>query len=43
MKSEIANLAKEKEHTKYLKQQVKQFTDTLQIVKEKEVSKIISS
>jgi len=36
MKNEIAHLTKEKEHAKYLKQQVKSFTDTLQIVKEKE-------
>ena len=37
LKANIANVEKEREQTKYLKQQVKNFTDTLQMVKEKEV------
>ena len=33
----MSNLDKEREQTKFLKQQVRNFTDTLQMVKEKEV------
>ena len=36
LKSEISSVEKEREQNKYLKQQVKNFTDTLQMVKEKE-------
>lgn len=37
LKADVASVDKEREQNKYLKQQVKNFTDTLQMVKEKEV------